>query len=120
MKWTNSKSVPQFPGLIDVEVVDDAVTAIVVAGQSGPIRISKRDYGGLTFFTPTPPKTAPRQKVSGKVDGLEIAPQYFESDWEASRVRDKSPDNLTIAEVTVYVDDDGNMTGEVAKSEGKV
>ncbi len=114
-KWTASKACPKFPGLLSVETVDDAITAIVVQGKDGPIRISKRDYGGLTFFVPTKPATMKRFKVSGKVDDLDISPKFYDDIYDAER-QARNHDGLSVSEVSVLCDEEGNATdAEVSK-----
>ncbi len=112
ISWTLAKGVPAtLPGLTSAETVDDKVTSITLDTPNGPVRIGMRDYGGLTFHTVAKPKSEKRYKVSGKVEDLDISPKYYESEYDADRqTRDHS--GLKVTEVSVYLDDAGNVTGE--------
>jgi hypothetical protein len=114
MKWTTEKNAPAMPGLTDVEVVDGNVKSMTFDTPNGPVRISYADYRGLTFQTPAKPETSPRWKVSGKVDGLEIAVKYFADSYDAER-QTRDHDGLTVTEVRCILDDTGNVVQEVSK-----
>jgi hypothetical protein len=107
-KWTLSKAPVQFPGLLSVEHVDDAITAIVVQGKDGPVRISKRDYGGLTFYTPSSPATEKRYKVSGTCNGVDVLPRMFKDSYDAKSYTYKDEEGMKVTEVNVVINDDGS------------
>ena len=112
--WEKCKKVPSMAGVTDLVIIDGSLKSFIISGVDGPVLVSFRDYNGIEFFMAPKPKTVQRWKASGCVGKAKIETTYYEDKYEAESALDHA-DGIVYEKVDVYLDVDGNVTGEVVK-----
>ncbi len=98
--------------LIDSDIRDGQLYSVTLMTKDGPVMLSRSDYSGIVVLRKPKPKTAKRWKVFGEVNGLNVVPFYTDCKYTAS---DKASGGLEKSEVDVYLDENGEVSGEVSK-----
>lgn len=101
-------------GIAGIEFVktDKAITEVIIGGK---LRIRKGEsYGkALEVLIEQPFEEAKRHRATAKLDGFDPKITYHDSDYDARSATASMPSlaEVTIEEVTVYLDDNGDVVG---------
>lgn len=110
MKWVRTKKASEIKlkGIkVESDYVEDCLSAIILTDSEGnSIKIQREStyYSSVNVLIPAPPKIKKQFVVKGKIDGIEIKPQYFDHDYDATSFI-VHKEELTITEEEVVVDE---------------
>ena len=97
------------------EKVDSHITAVVLDGPRGDIRVEYENYSGLRVLMPAPPKVESRFHLYGVLHGLTVS-EFFgtklEEDGRINALRELGDADLSITVHDVAIDDDGHIIEE--------
>lgn len=109
MKWVRTKKASEIKlkGIkVESDYVEDYLSEIILTDSEGnSIKIQRENtYSSVNVLIPAPPKIKKQFVVKGKIDGIEIKPQYFDHDYDATSFI-VHKEELTITEEEVVVDE---------------
>ena len=104
----------EFKDKIELQIVDNAIEAVVLKINGQSVRIVGTDnYSkNVKILTAQPKKEVTKYRLVGKVADLEVQPQTYDTEYEAEEAKRKYDSkfdydtNLTIESVVEFVDED--------------
>jgi uncharacterized FAD-dependent dehydrogenase len=104
----------EFKDKIELQIVDNAIEAVVFKINDQSIRIVGTDNYSKTvkILTAQPKKEVTKYRLVGKVADLDVQPQTYDTEREAEEAKRKYDSkfdydtNLTIESVVEFVDED--------------
>lgn len=104
----------EFKDKIELQIVDNAIEAVVLKINGQSVRIVGTDnYSkNVKILTAQPKKEVTKYRLVGKVADLDVQPQTYDTEYEAEEAKRKYDSkfdydtNLTIESVVEFVDED--------------